>query len=202
MATPNPPKDKQEERYRKCEEKIIQDVKIRKENRKLTKQKIDKEYEEVLNEIKEKYPTGEIVEKYLRETLCISKIYPQMCNSCNHFKIYPYEFLTKQGRDNGKNRCQTCMSEKTKSSRQSVEKHQVRCKCGVLYYGNEDNYYKHINSKQHLNNMEKLVKGVRYTEAQMFQLCRLNHIPYYKTMNQKKMAEVLNNLGDELKVDI
>lgn len=49
--------------------------------------------------------------------------------------------------------------------------------------------------------MEKLVKGIKYTEAQMFKLCRINGIAYYKTMNQKKMAEVLNKIID-LKTDI
>ena len=53
----------------------------------------------------------------------------------------------------------------------------------------------------YLNNMEKLVKGVRYTEAQMFKLCSINNIAYYKTMNQKKMAEVLNMIID-LKTNI
>ena len=71
------------------------------------------------------------------------------------------------------------MSEKSKISRQSIEKHQVRCECGVLYFGNEDGHYKHINSKSHLNGMDKLVKGVRYTEAQMFKLCSTNFIRYF-----------------------
>ena len=49
--------------------------------------------------------------------------------------------------------------------------------------------------------MDKLVKRIKYTEAQMFSLCRLNNIAYYKTMNQKKMAEVLNKTID-LKINI
>ena len=204
MATSKTPTDyidKTTRAHIKQEEKVKRDIKEAKEKRRLTRETFEKEFGEVEKEIKEKYPSGKVEDEFLinwRGT----KIFPLQCKCCTSVKIFPYDFLTKQNTLNGKDKCSTCMMINSSKTRDIQVKNQVRCQCGILYYGTDEGHFKHINSKSHLNNMEKLVKGIKYTEAQMFKLCSINNIAYYKTMNQKKMAEVLNGLGDDLKTNI
>ena len=204
MATSKTPTDyidKTTRAHIKQEEKVKRDIQEAKEKRRLTRETFEKEFGEVEKEIKEKYPSGKVEEEFLINWRC-TKIYPLQCKCCTSVKIFPYDFLTKQNTLNGNDKCSTCMMINSSKTRDIQVKNQVRCQCSILYYGTDEGHFKHINSKSHLNNMEKLVKGIKYTEAQMFKLCRINGIAYYKTMNQKKMAEVLNGLGDDLKVDI
>ena len=203
MATSKPPTDyidKTARAHIKQEEKVKRDIQEAKQKRRLTRETFEKEFGEVEKEIKEKYPSGKVEDEFLINWRA-TKIYPLQCKCCTSVKIFPYDFLTKQNTLNGNDKCSTCMMINSSKTRDIQVKNQVRCQCGILFYGTDEGHFKHINSKSHLNNMEKLVKGIKYTEAQMFSLCRLNNIAYYKTMNQKKMAEVLNKIID-LKTDI
>ena len=204
MATSKTPKeyiDKTTKAHIKQEEKVKRDIQEAKEKRRLTRETFEREFGEIQNEINEKYPSGKVEEEFLINQRA-TKIYPLQCKCCTSVKIFPYDFITKQNTTNGNDKCSTCMMINSSKSREIQVKNQVRCQCGLLYYGSNEGHFNHIISKSHLNNMEKLVKGVKYTEAQMFQLCRLNHIGYYKAMNQKKMAQALNALGENLKTDI
>ena len=176
------------------------EIKQRKEENTRIRNKLEEQRKEVLHEIKTEYPKG-ITEPYLLNQ-GINKIIPMKCDSCNNFRIYPYQFLTKQGRMGLKNKCSFCMEDTSKITKKSLDKNMVTCKCGIKYYHSEDGHYKHIATSRHQNNMKKLVNDKKYTAKELDKLCSLNNIPYYKSLDMIAQADALNKLGDKLKTNI
>ena len=179
---------------------LAAEIQQRKEKNSSIRNKLEEQRKEVLHEIKTDYPDG-ITEPYLLNQ-GINEIVPMKCDSCNNFRIYPYQFLTKQGRMGTKGNCSFCMADTSKITQKSLDKNKVTCKCGIRYYHSENGYYAHIQTSRHQNNMKKLVNGVKYTAKEMDKLCSLNNIPYYKTLDMIGAAEQLNKLGDKLKTNI
>jgi hypothetical protein len=188
------------EREAKRTAEIAAEIKQRKEENTRIRNKLEEQRKEVLHEIKTDYPKG-INESYLLNQ-GINKIIPMKCNNCNNFRIYPYQFLTKQGRMGVKGNCSFCMEDTSKITQKSLDKNKVKCKCGISYYHSDNGYYAHISTSRHQNNMKKLVNGVKYSAKELDKLCSLNNIPYYKTLDMIGAAEKLNNLGDKLKTNI
>ena len=179
---------------------LAAEIQQRKEKNSSIRNKLEEQRKEVLHEIKTDYPDG-ITEPYLLNQ-GINEIVPMKCDSCNNFRIYPYQFLTKQGRMGTKGNCSFCMADTSKITQKSLDKNKVTCKCGIKYYHSENGYYAHIQTSRHQNNMKKLVNGVKYTAKELDKLCSLNNIPYYKTLDMIGAAEQLNKLGDKLKTNI
>ena len=179
---------------------LAAEIQQRKEKNSSIRNKLEEQRKEVLHEIKTDYPKG-ITESYLLNQ-GINKILPMKCNNCNNFRIYPYQFLTKQGRMGVKGNCSFCMNDTSKITQKSLDKNKVTCKCGIRYYHSDNGYYAHISTSRHQNNMKKLVNGVKYTAKDMDKLCSLNNIPYYKTLDMIAQADALNKLGDKLKTNI
>ena len=162
--------------------------------------KYEDQKNEVIQEIKTQYPAG-VTEKYLLDK-GINTIVPMKCDNCKNFRIYPYQFMTKQGRMGLKNKCSFCMEDDSKITQKSLNKNMKVCECGIKYYHSDDGYYKHIATSRHINNMKKLVNGKKYTAKEMDKLCSLNGILYYKSLDMIGQAEQLNKLGDKLKTNI
>jgi len=179
---------------------LAAEIQQRKEKNSSIRNKLEEQRKEVLHEIKTDYPDG-ITEPYLLNQ-GINEIVPMKCDSCNNFRIYPYQFLTKQGRMGTKGNCSFCMADTSKITQKSLDKNKVTCKCGIRYYHSENGYYAHIQTSRHQNNMKKLVNGVKYSAKELDKLCSLNNIPYYKTLDMIGAAEQLNKLGDKLKTNI
>ena len=190
------PKEKEDKRTIQLQEEIKQ----RKEENTRMRNKLDEQKKEVLHEIKTDYPKG-ITEPYLLNQ-GINKIIPMKCNNCNNFRIYPYQFLTKQGRMGIKGNCSFCMADTSKITQKSLNKNMVECQCGIKYYASDNGHAKHVMTSRHINNMDKLVQGKKYTAKQMDKLCSLNNIPHYKSLSMIHAAEQLNKLGDKLNTNI
>ena len=188
------------EKEAKRSAEIVAEDKQRKEDNKKIRNKLEEQKKEVLHEIKTDYPKG-VTEPYLLEK-GIDKVLPMKCNNCKNYRIYPYQFLTKQGRMGIKGNCSFCMEDTSKITLKSLNKGMVTCKCGIKYYGSDDGYYKHIQTSRHQNNLKKLVNDKKYTAKEMDKLCSLNGIPYYKTLDMIGQADALNKLGNKLKTNI
>jgi hypothetical protein len=46
-------------------------------------------------------------------------------------------------------------------------------------------------SKQHIDRVSEMIKGVRYTKCELIKLCSYYSIPYYKRLNFRQMIDVL-----------
>ena len=190
------PKEKEDKRTAQLQEEIIK----RKEENRRIRNKAEEQKKEVLYEIKTDYPNG-ITESYLLDK-GLKKIIPMKCDNCKNYRIFPYQFLTKQGRMGIKNKCSFCMSDDSKITQKSLDKNMVECKCGIKYYASDNGHAKHVMTSRHINNMEKLVQGKKYTAKQLDKLCSLNGILYYKSLDMKSQAQALNSLNDKLKTII
>jgi len=159
------------------------------------------QYGEVIEEIKQKYPDGKVKEKLLRDA-GIKKIIPQMCVKCDTYKIFPYEFLTKQGFDNGKNTCSQCMAQNTAQVKKYTKPKRFICECGLKFVAKDSEaYYIHISDKTHAGRMEKMLRGVRYSQKELRDIARTNKIPYYKNLRMPDLVKKLDALGDKLKLE-
>ena len=159
------------------------------------------QFGEVLEEIKEKYPGGKVKEPHLLKS-GIKKIYPMLCVKCDTYKIFPYNYLTRQNFDNGKNTCSLCMAENTEQVKKYTKEKKYSCECGLKFVSKDaDAYHIHIADKTHKTRMEKMLRGVKYSQKQLRDMCRLNTIPYYKNLSMPEMVKQLDELGSELKLE-
>lgn len=174
--------------------------KRRSEELKLRRMKNADDYNEVVEEIKNKYPDGVVKEPHLINK-GISKVIPLLCSKCDCYKIFPYQFLTKQGYDNGKNNCSLCMSINTCGVRKYTKKNDYTCDCCLKFDSNDcDKYLKHIEDKSHQNRLDKMLNGVRYNQKQLRELCSINNIAYYKSLTIPNMVKMLKLLGKDIKM--
>ena len=159
------------------------------------------QYGEVVQEIKEKYPGGKVTEKLLKDA-GIKKIIPQMCVKCEIYKVFPYEFLTRQGFDNGSNKCSVCMAENTEKVKKYTKPKKFNCECGKSFVSKDsDAYYIHVSDKTHETRMQKMLRGVRYSQKELRDIARINKIPYYKNLSMPDLVKQLDALGDKLKLE-
>ena len=84
--------------------KLEVEMRRRHEDNKRQRLRYEAQYEEVLHEIKKDYKDTKVKEPYLLKQN-IEDIFPLMCNKCNTYKVFPYQFLTKQNRDHGRGNC-------------------------------------------------------------------------------------------------
>ena len=159
-------------------EKDKEQALLNKEQVKNRRIRFDVEIEDVRIEIKDKYPEGKVKEPNLIKS-GITNIYPLLCVKCDSFKVFPYQFLTKQGFDNGKNTCGVCMSINSSIVKKYTKPKLFKCECGSTFVSKDsDAYYKHLADKSHQNNMDKILNGVEYSQKQLRDLCRLNKIAF------------------------
>ena len=122
-----------------------------------------------------------------------------LCVKCETYKIFPYEFLTKQGFDNGKNTCSQCMAENTAQVKKYTKPKKFDCQCGLKFVSKDSEaYYVHISDKTHVTRMEKMLRGIRYSQKQLRDIAKINKIPYYKNLSMPDMVKQLDALGDKL----
>lgn len=159
------------------------------------------QYGEVIEEIKQKYKDGKVKEPHLIKA-GIKKIIPQMCVKCETYKVFPYEFLTRQGFDNGKNTCSQCMAENTAQVKKYTKPKNFECQCGLKFVSNQtEAYYIHMADKTHETRIAKVLRGVRYSQKELRDMCSLNKIPYYKNLSMPDMVKKLDDLGSKLKLE-
>ena len=156
---------------------------------------------EVIEEIKQKYKDGKVKEPHLIKA-GIKKIIPQMCVKCETYKVFPYEFLTRQGFDNGKNTCSQCMAENTAQVKKYTKPKKFNCECGLKFVSKDrDAYYIHISDKTHAGRIEKMLRGVRYSQKELRDIAKINKIPYYKNLSMPDLVKQLDALKDKLKLE-
>ena len=159
------------------------------------------QYGEVIEEIKQKYPRGKVQEPHLIKS-GIKKIIPMLCIKCDIYKVFPQDFLTKQGFDNGSNKCSVCMAENTEKVKKYTKPKKFNCECGKSFVSKDsDAYYIHISDKTHETRIAKVLRGVRYSQKQLRDIARINKIPYYKNLNMPDLVKQLDALGDKLKLE-
>lgn len=172
-----------------------------KEQVKNRRMRFNAEIQDVRVEIKDKFPDGKVTEQNLINS-GITTIYPLLCVKCDTFKIFPYQFLTKQGFDNGKNTCCLCMSMNSSVVQKYTKPKLFKCECGLSFVVKDsDAYYKHLADKTHQNHIDKMLHGVKYSQKELRHLCSLNKITYYKNMSIPVMVQTLTLLGDKLKLN-
>ena len=159
------------------------------------------EYGEVIEEIKQKYKDGKVKEPHLIKA-GHKKIIPFMCVKCETYKIMPYEFLSKQGFELGRNTCSQCMAENTAQVKKYTKEKKFNCECGKSFVSKDsDAYYIHISDKTHAGRMEKMLRGVRYSQKELRDIAKINKIPYYKNLSMPDLVKQLDNLGSKLKLE-
>ena len=159
------------------------------------------EFGQVLGEIKEKYNGGKVKEPNLIKA-GIKKIYPMLCVKCETYKVFPYDFITAQGFDNGSNKCSVCMAENTAQVRRYTKPKKFNCECGLKFVAKDSEaYYIHISDKTHAGRMEKMLRGVRYSQKDLREIAKINKIPYYKNLSMPNLVKQLDALGDKLKLE-
>ena len=201
--TPDVLKDYQKDidARKKQEQKEKEEYVSNKTALKTKRMKLAEQYGEVVQEIKEKYPGGKVKEPNLIKA-GHKKIIPMLCTKCETYKVFPYDFLTKQGFDNGKNTCSQCMAENTKLVKKYTKEKKFICECGLKYVSNDsDAYYIHISDKTHETRMQKMLRGVRYSQKELRDIAKINKIPYYKNLSMPDLVKQLDALGSKLKLE-
>jgi hypothetical protein len=159
------------------------------------------QYGEVIEEIKQKYKDGKVKEPHLIKA-GIKKIIPQMCVKCETYKVFPYDFLTRQGFDNGSNKCSVCMAENTAQVKKYTKPKKFECQCGLKFVSNQtEAYYIHMADKTHETRIAKVLRGVRYSQKELREIAKINKIPYYKNLSMPDLVKQLDALKDKLKLE-
>jgi hypothetical protein len=174
-----------------AEERIRVDIAIKKHKNKIRREQSKRERDKIREFIKIKYPSGldEVKHKNLiRDGV---KIIPICCCKCSSWKIFPFDFIGLNGRDYGTNKCKLCTYADTRVSKKYQDSNRIKCECGICYIGADNSIAKHMISKQHIDRVSEMIKGVRYTKGELIKLCSYYSIPYYKRLNFRQMLDVL-----------
>ena len=76
------------------------------------------------------------------------------------------------------------------------------CECGLKFVSKDSEaYYVHISDKTHVTRMEKMLRGIRYSQKQLRDIAKINKIPYYKNLSMPDMVKQLDALGKKLKLE-
>ena len=169
------------------EEQINQETAERKRVRK-NKQK---KYLEDVAEIHEQYGYKVKEPELIKEGFDI--VYPFNCVKCGIVKAFPYDFLNKNGKDNGFNKCSLCMTTETKRVKECLAKSNIECPCGLKYYCTDLTQAKHQNSKMHINGMKqiKINNGKIYNCDELRLICSMNNIKDYAKLSVCKMIDAI-----------
>jgi len=193
-----------EARHRTREEQIMSEVQFRKQARQDRENERNRDLEKEIKDIHSKYGY-EVKEEYLL-IQGITKVFPLICNKCKTFKVFPYAFLTRTNKDNGKNHCSTCMNESSKTVSKCVEKNKLNCPCGLSYYCTDLKKSKHELSKTHINGVKqlKINNGKRiYKIGELRRICSANSIKYYNTLKLDEMLDQLIQIANiQIPVDL
>ena len=179
------------EKIELAEERIRGDIAIKKHKNKIRREQYNKDRDKIIELIRVKYPSGldEVKHKNLiRDGV---KIIPICCCKCNSWKIFPFDFIGLNGRDYGANKCKICTYADTRVSKKYKDSNRIKCECGICYIGTDNLIAKHMISKQHIDRVSEMIKGVRYTKGELIKLCSYYSIPYYKRLNFRQMIDVL-----------
>ena len=179
------------EKIELAEERIRGDIAIKKHKNKIRREQYNKDRDKIIELIRVKYPSGldEVKHKNLiRDGV---KIIPICCCKCSSWKIFPFDFIGLNGRDYGTNKCKICTYADTRVSKKYKDSNRIKCECGICYIGTDNLIAKHMISKQHIDRVSEMIKGVRYTKGELIKLCSYYSIPYYKRLNFRQMIDVL-----------
>lgn len=174
------------------EEKIKNDVALKKLEKKLQKTQDEIDYAEIEEYIKIEYPDGlDIVKdrKLIKDG--VKKIIPLKCRDCEIIKVFPYDFTALNGRDYQSNRCKICTEIINKPCKKYQENHKIICDCGICYVGTELSIAKHRASQQHKDRMGEMIFGIRYTQKELISLSQHFKVPYYKKLTKDEMKKEL-----------
>jgi hypothetical protein len=181
-------KEKDEIREKEIQREVLdrKQIRIRK----------DLERENTIKEMHEKYGY-KVIEPHLISQGC-RKVFHQDCAKCNMIKCFPYEFLTTDKKDNGKNHCTQCMKSASETVKKCTSKNNFKCGCGVSYYCTPLSQAKHENTIKHLNNIRqlKIFNGNIYKQNELRLICSLNSVKDYKGLTIDEMIEGILKVKD------
>jgi hypothetical protein len=175
---------------RECE--IIDDVHKQKQLNKDNKKQKEQEKIEMQLKIKKDYPDGITDPKHIKKGY--TSIVPILCNICENYRVYPFDFLAPNGKDYGTANCCYCISIINKSSRKCQKDNRTTCECGLVYYGSEDNTYKHLASPEHQKRIKLLINGIYYKRIELIQFAKQYKVPYYKSLKHDELVDILKYL--------
>jgi len=175
----------------RIEKNITRDAKERKDEKKQKLTEREQNFTYVEERIKKEYPDG-ITDDKLKKSF--SKIVPMICNTCNEYKILPYDFISEGVRKKDAINCKTCVSILCKSSRKCKGEMNTLCECGMIYYGSENNTYIHLASSSHIKRMKLVINGKYYKRSELIELSKQYKIPYYKKLNNDEIVDILKKL--------
>lgn len=175
---------------RNLEQKII-DHNLRKEDKILIQNDKEAEKLEVKAKIKHLYPNGISDDRYKKY---FSKIVPLKCNNCKIYKILPYDFISDNCKLMNAINCITCVPILSKTSKRCKDEKNTICECGLTYYGSEDNTYKHLASASHNRRVKMMINGKYYKQNELIELAKQYKIPYYKTLNNYELIDLLKKI--------
>lgn len=166
-------------------------------SRKEARQEKEKRYLEDVEDIHKRYGYKVVEPELINKGFNI--VHPFNCVKCGIVKAFPYDFLTTNKQDNGKNHCSQCMSINTKKVKECVAKNKIECECGMTYYATELNTCKHQISKAHINAVSQMkIKGLNKIckIQEMRKIAQANKIYNYYSL---KMEEIIAEL---LKIEV
>jgi hypothetical protein len=173
------------------EERIKNDVKIKKIEKKQQKTQDESDYAEVYEYINTEYPDGLDKIKNKKWIEDGVSLIPMKCTKCLIYKVFPYDFMATNGRDYGTNHCKTCTKIINKPCKKYQETKKIICECGICYIGTDLAIANHITSQQHKDRLAEMIIGVRYTKKDLIKLSSIFKITYYKKLNREEMIAKL-----------
>ena len=94
------------------------------------------------------------------------------------------------------------MADNTAQVQKYAKPKKFNCECGLKFVSKDSEaYYVHIFGKTHVTRMEKMLRGIRYSQKQLRDIAKINKIPYYKNLNMPDLVKKLDDLGSKLKLE-
>ena len=164
--------------------------------RKQARQEKEKRYLEDVEDIHKRYGYKVVEPDLINKGFNI--VYPFNCAKCGIVKAFPYDFLTTDKNDNGKNHCSQCMKSASETIKKCTSKNNVKCACGVSYYCTPLSKLNHENTMKHLNNIRqlKIFNGNIYKQSELRLICSLNGVKDYKALTIDEMIEGILKVKD------
>jgi len=165
-------------------------------DRKQARQDKEKRYLEDVEDIHKKYGYKVVELDLINKGFNI--VHPFNCAKCGIVKAFPYDFLTTDKKDNGKNHCSQCMKSASETIKKCTSKNNVKCACGVSYYCTPLSQANHENTNKHLNNIRqlKIFNGKIYKQGELRAICSLNGVKDYKALTIDEMIEGILKVKD------